>query len=306
MADALGPNISNGSVAAEESSSPMRAAPDVIRSMLPARGWKGVNLTIDEIGDGRQVVYLHGLVGNNTHWFPIVRELAHKSRSTMIGIPLLALDGQYCSVAAISDQVARTLEDLFDQPVVVVGSSFGGHVAAWLASERPELLNGLVLTGSSGLFEVTVEEELERGLMKKVQHRPSHDWLNRKIEELFFDKSRMPQGVVDMAYDELSQRQAARAMVRLSKSTRRDHVSSRLPRITAPTLVLWGSEDVVTPPRVAEEFDCLIRDSRLRWIEDCGHAPMIECPTQFTHAVSEFLDELETGSNAVGPRQEVA
>ena len=95
-------------------------------------------------------------------------------------------------------------------------------------------------------------------------------------------------------------------MVKLSKSAKRDHMGSRLGAITAPSLVLWGRQDIVTPPRVAEEFCALLPDARLRWIENCGHAPMIECPDEFTAAIVEFLDEIGHAAGRAPSRQEVA
>jgi len=161
------------------------------------------------------------------------------------------------------------------------------------------MVRGLVLAGSSGLFERTYD--------KDVQHRPSRQWIERKIGELFYDRSRMPVGVVDRAHAELSQRRAARALVKLSRSAKADHMGSRLGQVAAPTLLLWGRQDTVTPPSVAEEFRDAIPDATIRWINRCGHAPMIERPEEFARGVEEFLDRLDKDAAAsTGARQEVA
>jgi len=106
-------------------------------------------------------------------------------------------------------------------------------------------------------------------------------------------------------YDELSNRRAARALVRLSKSAKRDNLSAHLSEITAPTLLLWGDGDTVTPPRVADEFCDLMPNSRIQWLEGAGHAPQIEQAQAFTKAIDDFLGEFDPYNNTT-TRQEVA
>jgi len=268
----------------------------------------GVRVRVDQLGQGPPLVFLHGLLGINEHWLPTARALSTRFRSHLIEVPLLELPGRLSNVDGVAGLLVRALEDLIEEPAVLIGSSFGGHVALQIVLERPDLVRGLVLTGSSGLYEEPIEEELEQGFRnREVQHRPSRRWIQDKIAELFYDPARMPPGVVDRAHSELSNRRAARTMVKLSKSARRDHMGSRLCAVSAPTLVIWGRQDVVTPPRVAEEFCTLLPDARLHWIDRCGHAPMIECPDDFTGAIVGFLDELDAMRDArARSRQEVA
>ncbi len=269
-----------------------------------------VVVRVDEVGSGPPMVFIHGLVGVNSHWLPTARALAPRTRCLLVETPLLQLRGRHCNVEGVADILSRTISQLTDQPAIVVGSSFGGHVALRIALERPELCRALVLTGASGLYEKSYDEELEQTVLNKpkreVQHRPSWEWLRRQIGELFYDPDLAPREDVDRSFAELSHRRCARAMVKLSKSARRDHMGDRLHAITMPTLLLWGRQDIVTPPRVAEEFRALIPDARLHWLDQCGHAPMIEKPQEFTDALVSFLDEIDVRAGAVGSRQEVA
>lgn len=247
---------------------------------------------VEDYGSGRPVVFIHGLVGLNKHWRDAVDAIAHRSRCLLFEAPLLSMRGPNCTVEGVAGLLGEAIASVVDEPAVIVGSSFGGHVALRIVLDHPERAAGLVLVGSSGLYEEPYEEEIEQVVKKDVQHRPSRSWMDKKITELFFDRAKMPPGIVDEAFAELSQRRAARAMVKLSKSSRRDHMGDRLHAITAPTLVLWGRQDIVTPPRVAEELCSLLPDARLRWIDQCGHAPMIEQPQAFNAALIAFLDEL--------------
>lgn len=263
------------------------ATTDVTASSRPGAGVEdgvAVRVLADRVGAGAPVVYLHGLLGLKEHFLPAAQRLADRAESWLVQAPLLELRGGSCSVRGAERLVGDFLREHIAEPMVMVGNSLGGHLALRMALAEPDRVRALVLAGSSGLFERTFE--------KDVQHRPSREWIDRKITDLFCDPARMPAGVVDRAYAELSDRKAARALVRLSRTAKADHMGDRLPMIAQPTLLLWGRQDTVTPPAVAEEFASLMPAARIRWIDRCGHAPMIERPEEFAAGIREFLDDI--------------
>lgn len=248
----------------------------------------GMDIRIDRVGSGQPVVILNGLLGTNQHWFGCLGPLATRSEVLLMQPPILEMRGKGCSVDGVLQLVVGVLETLIDQPAVFVGNSLGGHIGLRMALEHPQLVRGLVLIGSSGLFERTFDNDWE--------HNPSREWLQRKISGLFHDPSRMMPGMVDEAHAELSRRTAARALVRLGKSAKRDHLGEKLHAVRCPTLLMWGKQDIVTPPEVAEEFHRLIPGSRLEWIDRCGHAPQIERSREVGEGIARFLDELARGA----------
>lgn len=225
--------------------------------------------------------FLHGLVGLNEHWQIVASKTNEHFPCTLLELPLLSLRGKDCSIHGATAITASFLEKHFDHPVTLVGNSFGGHVALKLAVERKDLVKSLVLAGSSGL--------LEKSYMKTIELRPSREWLREKIGELFYDKSLVTDADLDRAHAQLSTRDGARAMVKLSRSARKDYMGEVIKQITQPTLLVWGREDIVTPPEAAAEFERLLPNNRLVWLEQCGHAPMIEQPEAFADAVLGFL-----------------
>lgn len=249
----------------------------------PSKGLKAKVVDLGRPGT-LPVVFLHGLVGLNEHWEGVVDRTNDRLRCILFELPLLQLRGEDCSIQGVTRLTADFLADYLDEPALIVGNSFGGHVALRLALEHPAHVRALCLAGSSGL--------IEKSLVADIQIRPSHDWLRRKIGELFFDQSKMREADLDRAHRELSDRGGARAMVKLSRSARRDHLGDRIAEIQAPTLLIWGRQDIVTPPEAAEDFNRLIRDSRIVWFDQCGHAPMIECPDGFAEALIAFAEHV--------------
>ncbi len=254
----------------------------VARWVIPDSG--GLAAAVSDSGRGVPFVFLHGLVGLNDHWEGVTARIRDRVRCVLFELPLLRLRGDHCSIHGATDLTARFVHERFTEPVVLVGNSFGGHVAARLAIDHAELVRGLVLTGASGI--------LEKSMVSDVQIRPSREWLARKIGELFFDRAHMRENDLDRAFAELSDRGGARAMVKLSRSARKDHLGDRMRDIRVPTLLVWGKQDVVTPPEAAQGFARSIPGSTLVWLDKCGHAPMIEKPEEFAAAMLGFAEQL--------------
>lgn len=252
--------------------------------LLTSPAGRAVTAKVVRAGEGTKFVFLHGLVGLNEHWEEVIRRVEGRLSCTTVELPLLDLTGEDCSIQAVTEMTVQFLERHIDGPSILVGNSFGGHVAAKIALRRSDLVQGLVLAGASGLF--------ERTMVRGAPVRPSRDWLTEKIGELFHDKSRMNKNDVERAHALLSKRAGAKAMVRLSKTARRDNLSGDLCDIVCPTLLIWGRQDIVTPPSAGQGFMDLLPDARIVWIEDCGHAPMIEAPEPFAEALLDFSEEI--------------
>jgi len=281
---------------ASSASTDQPATFDAVRDVAIEGANGPVPAGVREIGSGRPLCFLHGLVGLNEHWDGVATSISGKVRSTMLEMPLLQLRGDDCSIQGVTKLTAKFLREHYGKPVTLVGNSFGGHVALRLALEYPDLVGGLILAGSSGL--------IERNTMDTIEIRPSRNWLRKKIGELFYDQANVSESDIERAYEQMKERPGARAMIRLSRSARKDHLGERIRQIKQPTLLIWGREDIVTPPEAAQNFTELLPDNRIVWLDQCGHAPMIEKPAEFADAVLAFVDELDqiesSGGNTGG------
>lgn len=98
---------------------------------------------------------------------------------------------------------------------------------------------------------------------------------------------------MDEVYDIVNNRVKILHTLSISKSAIRHNMEKELPKIQKPTLLIWGRNDIVTPPEVAVQFHELLPQSELQWIEKCGHAPMMEHPIIFNRLLFEWLGRQE-------------
>lgn len=236
-----------------------------------------------ERGQGGAVVFLHGLMGGIAHWENAVHALGEVCRGIALELPIFHPALPEATIGELTRYTHRFLDARGIPRAVVGGNSLGGHVALELALTHPERVAGLVLTGSSGLF--------ERGFTRGVPHRPSADYVREKMQEIFYDPALVTPEWVQEIRALVTTPASALRVLSFARAAKRDRLEGRLPGIRVPTLLVWGEEDRVTPPEVAQQFHALIPDSTLVFLPRCGHVPMLEQPDGFNTAVRTWLQE---------------
>jgi pimeloyl-ACP methyl ester carboxylesterase len=234
-----------------------------------------------ERGAGEPVILLHGLMGQMQHWDAVLERLERGCRAIALDLPIFHRALREPSLDALARHVVDFMDALDIPRAVVGGNSLGGHVALRLALEHGDRVGGLVLAGSSGLF--------ERRFSSGVPHRPDRAWVRAKMEDVFFDRALVTDGWVDEAHRVVTTPASALRVLRFARDARRDNLESRLGSVLAPTLLVWGRDDRITPPEVGRRFRELIRGAQLHWLDRCGHAPMLERPEAFAALVAEWL-----------------
>jgi pimeloyl-ACP methyl ester carboxylesterase len=235
------------------------------------------------------VVFLHGMFGAPENWHTAQDELSAQCEVRAPKLPIFHTPTQCDPVDFIVQTVRGYMCDRRIERVVLVGNSLGGHVAVRLALLEPERIAGLVLSGSSGLF--------ERGWGKNVPRRPSREWLRKKISEVFFDPAHITEKMIDEVAAVVDDRRSALQLVRLAQSAKRDNLAALLPQVTLPTLLVWGENDQITPLTTAWQFYELLSNSELQTIPSCGHAPMLEQPRMFNEYLARFLSRCGNSGN---------
>jgi pimeloyl-ACP methyl ester carboxylesterase len=237
-----------------------------------------------EEGDGEPLMLLHGLFGALSNFRNLIEYFRQYNKVVVPLLPLLEMDILHTSVGGLAKYVHKFIEARGYEGVNLLGNSLGGHVALLHALKHPEKLRSLILTGSSGLF--------ESGMGDSYPKRGDRDYIKKKTELTFYDPKTATDELVDEVYSITNNRMKAIKIIALAKSAIRNNLGEELNQIKLPTLLVWGNNDSITPPFVAQEFHKLIPNSELHFVDKCGHAPMMEVPDEFNAILHKFLKKL--------------
>jgi 2-hydroxy-6-oxonona-2,4-dienedioate hydrolase len=199
-------------------------------------------------------------------------------------LPLFELDLLHSTVTGLEKFVHKFIEHKNYSNVHLLGNSLGGHVALLHVIKHPERIKSIILTGSSGLF--------ENGMGDTYPKRGDYEFIRKKTELTFYDPKSASKELVDEVYSIVNERIKTIKIIALAKSAIRNNLGEELNQIKQPTLLIWGNNDSITPPFVGREFQRLIPNSELHFIDKCGHAPMMEVPDEFNRILHLFLQKL--------------
>jgi 2-hydroxy-6-oxonona-2,4-dienedioate hydrolase len=189
--------------------------------------------------------------------------------------------GMLVSVNSLAEFVDELLIHLKIEDAHIVGNSLGGHIALIHTINNPNKIKSITLVGSSGLF--------ENGMGDTFPKRGNYEYIKHKAELTFLQPHHASKELVDEIFETVNNRIKVLQILSLARSTIKHNLSSEIKRIQCPTLIVWGKQDIVTPPIVAEQFHKSIIGSKLIWIDQCGHVPMIETPDEFNQIYNEYI-----------------
>ncbi|RLD29676.1 MAG: alpha/beta hydrolase [Bacteroidetes bacterium] len=235
-----------------------------------------------EVGEGTPIIILHGLMGGLSN-FDAVTEFFSKNGFKIVipELPLYIMPLLKTNVKSFANYLYDFINYKNYDKVILLGNSLGGHIALYHTKLYPEKIKALVITGSSGLY----ESAMGSGYTK----RSDYDVIKKKAQEVFYDPEIATKEIVDDVFAIVNDRNKLIKTLAIAKSAIRHNMSKDLPEIETPTCIIWGKNDVVTPPEVAEVFQELLPDSDLFWIDKCGHAAMMEHPKEFNQILLQWL-----------------
>lgn len=237
-----------------------------------------------EVGEGEVLMLLHGLFGALSNFSDLIERFRTTHKVVVPLLPLFDLDILHTSVTGLAKHVDQFIEYKGYDHIHLLGNSLGGHVGLVHVLKHPEKIKSLTLTGSSGLFENAMGDSYPK--------RGDYDYIKNKTAQTFYDPAMATKELVDEVFEITKNRLKVIKIIALAKSAIRNNLGEDLNQIKIPTLLIWGKNDTVTPPFVAEEFHKLIPHSQLYFIDKCGHAPMMEVPGEFNDLLENFLQSL--------------
>ena len=238
--------------------------------------------TYDEAGEGRPLIVLHGLMGALSNFDKTFQYFSKRGYRVLIPeLPLYTLPLLKTNVKNLAKFIHDFIEFKGLKNATLLGNSLGGHIALYYTKHYPQDVHSLVLTGSSGLYEKAMGDSYPK--------RGNYEYIEQKTRDVFYDPAIATKELVDQVYGIVNNRITVLKTLTIAKSAIRHNMAGDLPGMKQPTCLIWGKQDAVTPPEVAHDFHKLLPDSDLFWIDNCGHAAMMEKPEEFNQILEAWL-----------------
>ena len=234
-------------------------------------------------GKGEVIILLHGLFGALSNWKSVVDFFSKNYRVIIPKIPLTDIDVKDANLESLTKLVGKFITSNRLKNFTLIGNSLGGHIGLMYTIQNPNKVKQLVLTGSSGLYENSFGGSFPK--------RGDYGYINERVNHTFYNPNILTKKYVDNIFNTLNDNAKCLNIITIARSAQRNNLSKKLYRIKCPTYLIWGLNDTITPPSVAHQFNKLISKSKLKFIDKCCHAPMMERPQEFNKILKTFLDE---------------
>lgn len=236
-----------------------------------------------EEGDGEVLLLLHGLFGALSNWKDVTEHFSKKYKVVIPLMPIFEMNILTLSVEGLANFIHEFIEYKKFTSVNLLGNSLGGHVALVYVKKHPQLVNTMLLTGSSGLY--------ENAMGGNYPKKGDKEFIREKVEITFYDPKTATDELVDEVYETVNDRMKALRILTMAKSAIRHNMRKDIPNIKQPVCLIWGKDDIITPPNVGEEFHEILPQSELHLLDQCGHAPMMERPIEFNAIADQFYQK---------------
>jgi pimeloyl-ACP methyl ester carboxylesterase len=240
-----------------------------------------------DTGRGPPLVLVHGVGGDADQWAFCFDALATSNR--IIALDLLGFGRSDkplidYRVAGFVEILDRFIANLGIARASFLGHSMGGWIVAAFALRFPEKVDKLVLNDAAGIDDGACAIPVDLKISTRANLRVA-------FECMFHDKDMVTEELVDLAYSLHLERGDGYAIRSVLETVANpwEKLDGKLAGLRAPTLILWGENDAITPLSMARAFQRDIVGSRLEIIKRCGHLPPLERPDEFVAAVTSFL-----------------
>lgn len=245
----------------------------------------GITLAYVEEGAGDPVVLLHGWGGQAASMMPFITALRGAYRVVALDLPGFGESSPppvAWGTAEYASFVEKALESLGIVRATLIGHSFGGRIAIWLASHAPSVVQALVLIDAAG---IRPPISLRRRIRQRF-YKSARTILNSRV---FGTQGPILRERLAARYGSSDYRAASGVMRASMVKTINLDLTGELPSIHVPTLLLWGESDTETPVTDGQKMERLIPDSKLIVVAHAGHFSYLDNPAFAIAVVSAFL-----------------
>ncbi|MGI9116645.1 MAG: alpha/beta fold hydrolase [Gaiellales bacterium] len=257
----------------------------------------GVELHYLQAGEGDDVLLLCGLGDDVSAWDAQFAVLAERYRVTAVdnrGVGQSSLPEGDFTVADMAGDAIALCHELGIGQAHVMGFSMGGAIAQELTIARPDLARSLVIVGSwaysDALFRNFIESSIYFSGLADDDEKFLRYFLGSTYSHAVWEDGRID--AFARAFLEHPHPQDIGAFQRTARAILAHDTRDRLPAIAAPTLVVYGEEDIICPPRHSHQIASLIPNAEIAGVPGQAHQPFQEGPADFNRLVLGFWDAI--------------
>ena len=247
------------------------------------------------------IVLIHGTGASLHTWDGWVSELKNERRVIRFDLPGFGLTGpepdNNYTIEQYTNYVVGILDSLGVSEAIIAGNSLGGYIAWATAVRYPNRVSKLVLVDASGYpYEaesVPIAFKLSQNKLAKLllKNFIPKFVIRSSVENVFGNPALVTDYLVDRYY-ELTLREGNRAAIKERfVQTQPGELRKLLPKLTIPTLILWGAKDKLIPLKLGKRFEKDIPNSSLIIFDELGHVPHEEAPQITVSPVLDFINE---------------
>ena len=246
--------------------------------------------------DAETIVMIHGFGANRDNWLRFARHFTERYHVIALDLPGFGesskADANY-DVGSQTERLQAFLKALNIEKAHLIGNSMGGHIAALYAARHTEQVLTLALLDNAGVTspkKSEMFERIERGEPNPLVVRKAEDF-DKLMNFVFVSPPPLPDSLKRHFAEQSMANQEHYDRIFVQLRERYIPLEPELPKISAPTLLLWGEQDRVLDVSSIEVMKPLLQKSSVVIMKDCGHAPMIERPEETAAHYQAFLDE---------------
>jgi pimeloyl-ACP methyl ester carboxylesterase len=278
---------------------------------------KGAKISTLTMGEGPDVLLVHGLGGAKSSFFDTAAALSDRYRVHALDLPGF---GSSCKPATggysaryFADRVAEVMDALDIGRAHLVGNSMGGRVAIEVGLRHPNRVRGLALLCPAVAFVKRGYHPIVRLLRPELgflPHRFTRGMVESTFWSLFCDPDAIDPSMADIVVEEFQRIYgtpggrfaflAAARNIYLDKPFGRGGFYPRLSELSAPSLFVWGTHDTLIPAGFKRHVERWLPRAEQIVLESCGHVPQVERPEQVNGLLERFFDRVD----ALGDRSQ--
>lgn len=247
----------------------------------------GLLHTLVREGQGKRgsVVLVHGLGTSSNTWIRTIPGIADSRRIVALDLPghgFSSVDTAkgFATFREHQHALSEFLDSQDDEPLTLVGHSFGGWLCAWFAAANPGRVQHLVLVNSAGIYFRGIESLREMFTLESV------DDTERLLNTMWYRYPWYLRPLTGAIYQELTRRHVNEIVASIEAD---DLLTEELSRLVMPVSLIWGRKDGIVPLEVVDTLLRLVPCARVFYLERCGHVPQLEKSEQFAAQLNQVL-----------------